>query len=353
MSESPTITISPFPTNPITFAVTGVDVVCEPFEVINCVIQWIQWVTDEIAFGRGTANLGTDAPYYSPPSPDYTPTTPQPASPPPAQEPEPPAVAAPVAEREQEVVVIDWESEAEGGASEREEEEVQEQEGEEQVRDSLPGPSCEYSELHSDTEENRQWESERAARLTRFQAVVSQELQAAKIWGKDILKGLPVPSVRDRVRILNKVARKLEKWGEGTVEKYGPKGLRAQKAAQKKRKAKEREIKSKTGQIYSVGREVVEKRRWTRSIEDRTVPEENWWPSDLKEGLEITVLWAKSEPQFQVNTRVRTRKGKERRHIASTKKEIAIRCVLNEVCMLFQVSERMRCDLIDQLYKKD
>lgn len=293
------------------------------------------------------------APYYTPPSPDYTPTAPQLAASPPAQEPELPAVAALMTENEQEAVVVESESRAEGGASEQEEEEVQEQEGEGQASDTSPRPSCDYSELQSDNEENDEWGRERVARLTRFQAIANRELQALKIFGEDILKGLPVPPAKDHIRIINKISRKLEKWGEVTVEKYGPKGLRAQEAAQKRRKAVEREIKKKTRQLYPIERELIEKHRWIGSLEDRTLPEERWWPADLKEGLELTVLWAKREPQFQVNARTKKRGEEARRHIATTTKEVAVHRILNEVCRLLKISSRVERKLINQLFKKD
>lgn len=141
--EGLAITISAFPTNPITYAVSGVDWVCEPFEVIGHVVQWMQQVNEgDIPF----AAPGANTPYYSPPSPDYSPTTPQPATPPPAQEPGSPAGAVVAAENEEEEIEIESDSEAEGGASEQEEEE---QEGEEQASDSSPEPGYGQGEQSS------------------------------------------------------------------------------------------------------------------------------------------------------------------------------------------------------------
>lgn len=142
MDEGLDIIISAFPTNPITYAVSGVDVVCDPFEVVSHVIQWIQEVNrGDIQFAAPGANTS----YHPPLSPDYTPTSPQPETPPPAQEPESPDIVVWVAESEEEEIEVESDSEAEEGVSGQEE-----QGGEEQASNSSPEPGYECEELEGE-----------------------------------------------------------------------------------------------------------------------------------------------------------------------------------------------------------
>lgn len=207
----------------------------------------------------------------------------------------------------------------------------------------------EEEELPASTEDPREGNSEREDREKRmkflkFKVLVDKKTKALLEWGESILKRrLPLEEAFAAIDLKTEEVEAIVK------REYAREEV---KERIKEKQAVETKIREKHKELCLLEQVIEDKRRWAGELRDRRLPERNWWPGVLKEGLEIHVLITKDRPQYQVNSRFRGVGTQTVNDLATDRREWVIQQVLAEVCSLLRVDSQLYRNLVDQLYKK-